>query len=82
MVKKNFKFYATVKPKEIFIKFLLKYEIENRLSENRTEAYAESEGEILLDIDNYEIKDFRNLGEEFAGLMRTEKRKKVKIFIV
>lgn len=66
ITKKDFKFYATVKPKEIFIKFLLKYELENKLSEDRTEAYAESKGEMLLNIDNYVIEDFRNLGEKIS----------------
>lgn len=66
ITKKDFKFYATVKPKEIFIKFLLKYGLENKLSEDRTEAYAESKGEMLLNIDNYVIEDFRNLGEKIG----------------
>ena len=66
ITKKDFKFYATVKPKEVFIKFSLKYELENKLPEDRTEAYAESKGEMILNIDNYVIEDFRNLGERIS----------------
>lgn len=60
---KKFDVFATTDPKEVLIKFFLKYELENLATEIRYNAYAESSGEFLLNIESYNIRNFINPGE-------------------
>lgn len=60
---RKFEVFATTNPKEVSIKFFLKYDLQNRTKEHRFSAYAESRGEFLLNIENYNIRDFINHGE-------------------
>jgi hypothetical protein len=60
---KKFEVFATTDPKEVSVKFSLKYTLENRAAEKRVSAHAESRGEFLLNIESYSIKNFMNHGE-------------------
>lgn len=60
---RKFEVFATTDPKEVSVKFSLRYDLENKAAESRERAYAESRGEFLLDIENYDIKNFVNHGE-------------------
>ncbi|MBT9175533.1 MAG: hypothetical protein DDT22_01213 [candidate division WS2 bacterium] len=60
---RKFEVFATTDPKEVSVKFFLKYDLDNKSTEHRINAYAESRGEFLLNIESYDIKNFRNLGE-------------------
>lgn len=71
IAEKEFKFYATVKPEEVSVKFLLKYSLGNKLSEYRIDAYLESKGEFILDVYNYQVSNFLNLGEQISWIDET-----------
>lgn len=60
---KTFEVFATTNPKEVSVKFSLKYDLENKSAAYRVQPYAESKGEFLLDIENYMIRNFINRGE-------------------
>ncbi len=59
----NFEFYATTNPAEISVKSNIKYNLENRSSEERTDGTIESKSEFVLNITNYNIRDFIKDGE-------------------
>ena len=63
LINKTFEVFATTNPKEVSVKFTLKYKLKNKSSENRINPYAESRGEFLLNIESYTFKNFTNLGE-------------------
>lgn len=60
---RKFEVFATTDPKEVSVKFSLRYDLENKAAESRERAYVESRGEFLLGIENYDIKNFVNHGE-------------------
>ena len=53
----NFEFYATTNPVEISVKSTIKYNLENKSSEERTDGIIESKAEFILNIKNYDIRD-------------------------
>ncbi len=63
LISSKFEVFATTNPKEVSIKFSLEYSLKNESTKYRNDLYAESRGELLLDYENYEIKNFVNLGE-------------------
>lgn len=63
LTNKEFAVFATTDPKEVSVKFSLRYGLENKAIERRVDAHAESRGEFLLDIQRYNIRDFINHGE-------------------
>ncbi len=63
LVRTEFEFFATTDPNEVSIKFVLKYELENKSLEQRTTAYSESRGEFQLNITSDDIQNFINQGE-------------------
>lgn len=60
---RKFEVFATTDPKEVSVKFFLKYDLENSATELRVNACAESRGEFLLNIESYNIRNFINQGE-------------------
>ncbi len=65
-VSQNYRYYATINPKQLAIKFNLLYELINNFPEERTNAFCESSGEVIIDVDTYEISKFTNRGEKIS----------------
>lgn len=63
LVNRKFEIFATTNPKEVSVKFILKYNLNNKSIKHRVNAYTESKGEFLLNIESYDIKNFINHGE-------------------
>ncbi|MFZ1640678.1 MAG: PIN domain-containing protein [Candidatus Contendobacter sp.] len=59
----NFEFYATTNPVEISVKSNIKYNLENRSLEERTDAIIESKAEFILNIKSYDIRELIEDGE-------------------
>ena len=72
---RQFEVFATTNPKEVSVKFSLKYDLEGRPTERRVTAYAESRGELMLNIENYSIKNFINHGEYVFWINENGERK-------
>jgi len=68
LASKEFAVFATTDPKEVSVKFSLRYGLENKGIERRVDAHAESKGEFLLDIGSYNIREFINHGEFISWL--------------
>jgi predicted nucleic acid-binding protein len=63
LIKSEIEYFATTDPNEVSVKFVLKYDIENRSTEQRTDAYCESRGDFQLNIISYTMRNFVNQGE-------------------
>lgn len=59
----DFEFYATINPVEISVKSNIKYNLENKLPEERTDGIIESKAEFILNIKNYSIRNLIEDGE-------------------
>lgn len=63
IVSSNFEFYATTNPVEVSVKSNIKYNLENKSSDQRTDGIIESKAEFILNIKNYDIRGFIKDGE-------------------
>lgn len=65
----DFTLYATTNPLEVSVKSSIKYNLKDELDNSqRTNGLAESKAEFILDIENYNIRDFMNLGEHISWI--------------
>ena len=63
IVSSNFEFYATTNPVEVSVKSNIKYNLENKSSDQRSDGIIESKAEFILNIKNYDIRGFIKDGE-------------------
>lgn len=59
----DFESYATTNPLEVSVKSSIKYNLENKSSEERTDGLIESKAIFILNIRNYDIREFMMDGE-------------------